>query len=410
MESLAAKRQATTRLSLISEESQARQSVTVGAETTKLLSELGTVESKVAKLMKGSPAEMHREENLLHQAAQDALVAGEAKVQAKSKREHLATLVKRARALAQVRSNSTLGSSTRAEAAMLTYGDRVAKVAKDDRRILSEAKMVEQKVQAALKGKNASLSARVTKLLDMAQDKIREVASSEDHAAEEAREAVLHLRAQGQQHQKSSAAQLLSRAASGRVQRAASRQRAMSQALAEEGKYAAGEGALVKDGQQVLSQMSQLKGMVAQAFANSNSQGVEKAMEVGELLDKAREEQRKATDLNQKQATESRDDMKRLAALMPKPEEAAAAASKARPHAAPKRPVALAGKHPMALSNVSMVKDQQRLLQETLLAERSINASLNGSKDVRKAVFNLMEKARSAEQNILALEGQAKKQ
>jgi len=396
MESLGkqTKLNANGRLSLISEQGQARQGV--GAETTRLLSKLGMVETKVADLMRGNPEEMHREENLLHQAAQDALVAGEAKVRAQSKKEHLITLIKNARALAQVRSNSTFEAKSTlregAEMRMLTYGDRISKVANDDRHILSETKMVEQKVQAALKGKNASLSARVTKLLDMAQDKIREVASSEDHIAQEARKEALrlHTRQQQQQSKKSSAAQVLSRVVTSRAERRAMRQRAVTQALAEEGRYAAGETALAKDGQKVLSEMSQLKGMVAQAFANTNSQGVEKAMEVGELLDTARDDQRRATELNEKQAKDVSNDMKKLSALMPAP-----VASSIR-----------------VLTNASL-SDQQHLLQETMLAEKAINASFDGNKTdnktagVRNQVFALMEKARLAEQGLLAAEAKA---
>jgi hypothetical protein len=385
---------------LISEQGQAHQGVTLGAETTRLLSELGTVETKVASLMKGSPGEMHKEEDLLHQAAQDALVAGEAKVRAKGKREHLLSLIKKAQTLTQVKSNSTqrLG----AEAAMLSYGERIAKVASNDRRIFSEVQMVEQKVQAALKGKNASVSAKVTKLLDMAEDKIKEVASSEDHVAQEARTAAQKIHA-FQQLKSSSTAQMLSRAhakaVTSRAERNAMRQRAVSQALAEEGKYAAGESALAKDGQRVFSEMAQLKGMVAQAFAHTDSKGVEKAMKVGELLGKAQDDQRQASELDAKQAKDTRADMERLSAMVPAPVPSAKVA-KAAIHAP---------KFPLALANMSVVKDQQHLLKETLLAERAINASLNESNNVsvQKEVLRLMEKARLSEQNILALEAKA---
>merc|ERR1719235_143565 len=75
---------------------------------------------------------------------------------------------------------------------------------------------------------------------------------------------------------------------------------ARSKVAQEQSAYTSGMNKLVADEKSVISEFADVKGAVAQAFAGRDSKAVEQAMEVGELLDQARQEQRQVTDKDSK--------------------------------------------------------------------------------------------------------------
>lgn len=78
-----------------------------------------------------------------------------------------------------------------------------------------------------------------------------------------------------------------------------------SKLLQEQRAYTSGMAQLARDGKAVLSRFTMVRGAVAQAFAGKDSKGVETAMELGELLDRARENQQKVTDGDMREARDA---------------------------------------------------------------------------------------------------------
>merc|ERR1719401_1895764 len=75
---------------------------------------------------------------------------------------------------------------------------------------------------------------------------------------------------------------------------------AKSGALQEQRTYTSAMTELVKDDKAALTKFPEVKNAIANAFAGKDSKAVEKAMELGELLDRMRQKQQQVTDIDMK--------------------------------------------------------------------------------------------------------------
>lgn len=239
----------------------------LGVGTGKILGELGAVEGMVEKALRGHPQELRVEEQALHQAERAAKAlqhprAGSLVELGKTRAESLQKLHAGAEQLEQQRSRAA-AAALREER---SYSKAEGRLSKDGEKMLSEFTSLEDSIAQAFAGKDSKAvrtAMKAGQLLEQARDDQQHVTQSEAaEAAKAGKKADVLAAALTQTSAESKAAQ---------AQRA----------------YTSGMANLVKDEKAVLSEFSGLKGAVAQAFAGKDSKAVEKAMEVGELLDRA---------------------------------------------------------------------------------------------------------------------------
>lgn len=388
----------------------------------KILHEMGAVESKVAQLMHGHPMELRREEKLLHEASEAAFRAGESSAISKSmmtkereSREHLATLIQSkhgdAKKMATHSSvSSAVNSAVKAEQGMLLhYASGMSKLAKTDRRLLSETTKAKEAAIQALSGKDSKVADEVAELLSRAQGEEKKILGSEVAQARMARHKAKHVAKQRtselQQSKHMHHAEALSRTAM--------RQQEVSEALSAHRKFAAGEAKLAKEGKNMIGDFSELKNAVASAMAGGSSKDVETAMEVGSLLDQARNSQQDVTKLEEQQVKETkvqeRELVKEKVHLIKEAKE-----PKHVTHALLQQQDQ-AGMESLAKENEKMVvkaahraasqaRHERKLLSETMRAEDAIKKSLRGrgAAKVRAEIVRMMEKAKHMEKKSIS--------
>jgi len=247
-----------------------RESAKVGAG--QMLGELGTVENMMEKALTGHPKELKAEERALHMAEHAATAlqnprAGSLVELTKSRTEVLQELG----ALGQERRRS-MATALQEER---SYGTAERRLSEDGQKVLSQFASLEDSVAQAFAGKDSSAvktAMQVGELLEKARDDQTQVTKS--NAAEA-----------------STAGKKADALAAAFAQTSVE-----NKALQEQRAYTTGMTSLVKDEKSTLSEFSGLRAAVAQAFAGKDSKAVEKAMEVGELLDRAHEGQKKVTE------------------------------------------------------------------------------------------------------------------
>mmetsp|Transcript_36642 Transcript_36642/g.72490 ORF Transcript_36642/g.72490 Transcript_36642/m.72490 type:complete len:503 (-) Transcript_36642:106-1614(-) len=228
----------------------------VASGTGKILNELSAAEGMMKSELHGHPKILQEEMSLLH-GAEDAA-------------RHTARLNTR---LIQHKSTQSTGLSSG--------------------RILGELGQVEKMAQKVLAGH--------PKELELEESALHQA----EHAAKVfARPALLVVgKTQGTAHQKVQV---------GTAQLLEERSRSMQEALQQERTYGAAESQLVKDGDTLVSDFGKIEDSIAQTFAGKDSKAVKTAMQVGELLDKARGEQQQVNKLNDAEATHAKKDAETL--------------------------------------------------------------------------------------------------
>lgn len=241
-----------------------------------LLGELGTVENMVQKALGGHPKELKAEERALHMAEHAAESLQNPRVGSlveltKSRTENLQNLRVGIEQLGQERRRS-MATALQEER---SYGKAERQLSEDGQKTLSQFANLEDSIAQAFAGKDSKAvktAMQVGELLDKARDEQKQVTALNAREATTAGKEADSLAA------------------------AFAQTSTESKAMQEQRAYTKGMTALVKDEKSTLSEFSGLKAVVAQAFAGKDSKAVEKAMEVGELLDRARDGQKKVTE------------------------------------------------------------------------------------------------------------------
>jgi uncharacterized protein YneF (UPF0154 family) len=264
---------------------QQKGSVSAGVGAGQMLNELGTVENMVEKALKGHPEKLSAEEHAL-QVAEDAARAlqnpraGSLVEVTKSGTESLQELHAGAAQL-EVERRRSMATALKEER---SYSTAERRLSEDGQKVLSQFSTLEDSIAQAFAGKDSNAvktAMQVGELLEKARGEQKQVQSLN---AKEASVAGKHADALAAVFAQSSAE---------------------SKAMQEQRAYTTGMTTLVKDEKSTLSEFSGLKSAVAQAFAGKDGNAVEKAMEVGELLDRAREGQRKVTEEDAKDAADA---------------------------------------------------------------------------------------------------------
>lgn len=164
----------------------------------------------------------------------------------------------------------------------------------------------------------------------------------------------------------------------------------MASAMQEERKYGAAERQLAQNGNQLLSEFGKIEDSIAQTFAGKDSKAVKTAMKVGELLDKARDEQQRVSKLNAAEAAEAGKDADALAAAFAQTESKSKAMQEQRAYTA-------------EMSN--LVKDEKSVLSEFGGLKTAVAQAFAGQdgKAVEKAmeVGELLDRAREGQKQVL---------
>jgi len=248
----------------------------------KIVGELGQAEKMVQKVLAGHPKELQLEESALHQAEQAAKVLARPTLLAMSRTQGTAhqELQLTSKQLEEQRSRS-MKTTLQQER---QYGGAERQLVKDGDALVSEFGQIEDSIAQNFAGKDSKAvktAMQVGALLDKA-------------------------RGEQQQVNKLNAAEATRASKEADVLEAAFPQTNFkSKSMQEQKAYTAGMSNLIKDEKSVLSQFSDLKTAVAQAFAGRDGKAVEKAMEVGELLDQARDRQKNVAERDAKNAADA---------------------------------------------------------------------------------------------------------
>lgn len=361
------------------------------ARAGKILGELGTAEGMLDKLLKGHPDVLGKEEKALHKAEAAAHdIAGISKhIQRK-----VPSLVETGNGegdnlqKAEVSMESLQALRRKAMKDELReerrFGAEETSLAKDGKKILSEFSQAEDSIAQAFAGKDSKgvkEAMEVGEILEKARAEQEQVTKLNIKEAAKSRRQAVKVEKQ------------VAALAQSSVE---------SKEMQEQHAYTSGMKQLAKDDTAVLSEFSQVKGAIANAFAGQDSQGVEKAMEVGELLDQARKDQQQVTEGDAKDAKEAPKLFRhfrgqRHASLLHKTSKNHKSSVHHR-HTAESK-----AQHRSRLQ--SLLRNERRILSETNSAEAEIRHELRANSPagehaaatIEQEVMGLMEKAKHAE-------------
>lgn len=337
----------------------------------KILGELGQVEKMAQKILAGRPKDLQLEENALHQAEQAAKVFARPALLGMSKSQGAAQqkLQVSSKQLEEQHSSS-MQTALHQER---QFGAAEQQVAKDGDALVSEFGQIEDSIAQTFAGKDSravKTAMQVGELLDKARDEQQQVNKlNVAEATKASKEA-------------------------DRLEAALAQITVKSKSMQEQQAYTAGMSHLIKDEKSVLSQFSGLKTAVAQAFAGQDGKAVEKAMEVGEILDQARDAQKHIAEKDAKNAVDASKLFEEI--------------SQHSPHSAKRTFLQKQGQSltaaAMHLSRMqSLASRQQGMVRLTEKAEDAITREL--AKDGRHEamtteheVISLMEQAKKAEE------------
>mmetsp|Transcript_87614 Transcript_87614/g.165160 ORF Transcript_87614/g.165160 Transcript_87614/m.165160 type:complete len:512 (-) Transcript_87614:63-1598(-) len=255
--------------------------------TGQMLDKLNKVENMVEKVLSGHPKELKEEEKALHQAQSAAQALQNPQAGA------LVEVTKASYEQLEEQRSRSVAAAFQEER---SYGKAEHQLSKDGEKILAEFGNAEDSVAQAFAGRDSKAvktAMQVGELLEKARDEQQHVTSL--NAAEAAKA-----------DKKASA-----------LASAFAQTTAEGKAAQEQRAYIAGMSSLAKDEKASLSQFAGIKSAVAKAFAGQDSKAVEKAMQVGELLDEARSDQQHVAERDAKAATDASDEFHRLASHVP---------------------------------------------------------------------------------------------
>jgi len=243
----------------------------------KMLGELGQVESLAQKVLAGHPKELQLEENALRQAEQAAKVfakpallqASKVQVEGQQKMSVSTEQLEHQR----IRSMQVAMQQER------SYGAAERQLAQSGDKLASEFGQIEDSIAQAFAGKDSKAvktAMQVGELLDKAHGDQQQI--NKFNVAEATKAST----------------------AADRLEAVFAQTSAASKSMQEQRAYTSGMSNLVKEEKSVLSQFSGLKSAVAKAFAGQDDKAVEKAMEVGRLLDEARDSQQQVANRDAK--------------------------------------------------------------------------------------------------------------
>lgn len=263
---------------------------TAGEGLNKDASLLGEAKTEVEKLLHGHPVELQKEEQALNEAmsaihglSKPVAAFVETKTMAASRSETMVSV-----AMLEEQRSSSMATAVRAKRSYATAEGKIATLGGS---ILSQFGILKDAIAQAFAGKDSKAvqtAMEVGEMVDGARAKQQEVVKmSVAEAAKAKREAAT---------QEAAFAQMS----------------AQSKEVQEQHAYMSGMARLATEEKSTIGKFSDLKGAVAQAFAGKDSNAVEKAMQVGELLDKARQEQQDVMKRDQKEASSAHELFKKL--------------------------------------------------------------------------------------------------
>lgn len=255
---------------------------------------LGMAESQIKQLLQGHPVEMQKEEQALNQAMSAA------RSLSKPRAAFVETHVKQTKSSSKTEVSAAMLEEQRSSSMATAlhekrrYATAEEKLAKEGHHTLSLFASVKDAIAQAFAGKDSNAvktAMEVGEMVDAAQTHQQEVVK---HTVAEAAKATQEVHAQ---------------------EAAFAQMSAQSKEMQEQRAYTSGMAHLATTGKAILKGLSDLKGVVAEAFAGQDSKGVEKAMEVGELLDEAHREQQDVTQKDQKEAVGAAELFRQLRAM-----------------------------------------------------------------------------------------------
>merc|ERR1719410_4047 len=363
----AARHTATRKTELI----QHQKTETMALNSGKIVGELGQAEKMVQKVLAGHPRELQVEESALHQAEQAAKVLTRPTLLAMSRTQGTAhqELQLNSKQLEEQRSRS-MKTTLQQER---QYGVAERQLVKDGDALVSEFGQIEDSIAQNFAGKDSKAvktAMKVGALLDKArgeQQRVNKLNAAEASGA--SKEANLLEAAFPQTNFK-------------------------SKSMQEQQAYTAGMSNLIKDEKSVLSQFSGLKTAVAQAFAGRDGKAVEKAMEVGELLDQARDRQKHVAERDAKNAADASKLFQKISQHSQRPAKKTFLQKQG-------RSLTAAAMH--ALRMQSLTSKQQGIVRLTENAEDAISRELvkdgrHEAMATEHEVISLMEQAKKAEE------------
>jgi hypothetical protein len=282
-------------------------------------------------------------------------------------------------ALQEQRSQSTL-KALKVEQKFATAEDQLAQ---HGSKIVSEFSDIKKALAKAMAGKDETAvetAMNVGELLDQARDKQKDTMAlnKKEAAVAKAKVAVL--------------------------EQEAAKNDAMSKAKQEEHAYTSGMATLATDDKATLASFSGLDKMISEAFAGQNSAGVQKAMQVGELLNDARIAQSEVTDQDQKDLKEAPQMFHKIEAMVQHSKTSHKHALVQKRGGAHREGLKASAQQKMRLQR--LMTGERHVLSETASAEGAIEKELAAegakSKDGGKA-------AAAAERDVIAALEQAKK-
>lgn len=179
---------------------------------------------------------------------------------------------------------------------------------------------------------------------------------------------------------------------------------AQSKAVQEERAYTSGMARLASDSKAILGEFADLKSAVANAYAGKNSKAVQDAMEVGELLDQAREQQQDVAKRDEAEATSAKKLFQNLRSRSSQTtliqKEGAGQVASARAT--------------QAMRLQRLAASERKTLRETKDAEDKVKKLLRASHDAKAAavqdeVVAALEKAERSEESALDATGKVRR-
>jgi len=337
----------------------------------KILGEIGQVEKMAQTVLAGHPKELQLEESALHQAEQATKVLARPALLAMNKAQGAAhqKLQLSSKQLEEQHSRSMQTALQQKR----QHGAAERQLVKGGDKLISEFGQIEDSIAQNFAGKDSKAvktAMQVGELLDKA-------------------------RGEQQQMNKLNAAEATKTSKEADALEAAFPQtNSRSKSMQEQQAYTAGMSNLMKDEKSVLSQFSGLKTAVAQAFAGRDDKAVEKAMEVGELLDQAHDRQTNVAERDAKAAADASKLFQEISQHSQRPAKKTFLQKQGRSSTA-------AAMHASRMQ--SLASKQQGMVRLTESAEDAITRELakdgrHGAMATEHEVISLMEHAKKAEE------------
>lgn len=256
---------------------------TAGARAARIMREIGGAEHEVAKVMHGHPEELRQEEELLHQASELTLRAGQMASHRAAARPRRASLLQ---------SKAAAGAGAAAAAELASMATQEVKLTKTDGKLYREAVEAQAAASAALQGKD---KAQVLELMGEVQEAQRKVVASDLGELKETRKLGRELKAGRAGHHSTKGASAAGMAVV---------------AAAEERAYAKGQAKLAREGHHLEGEIRAAKAQVAAAVGKRDAKA---AAEVQKLMSEALSEQQQVVRAEAHDARDAEERAKKIA-------------------------------------------------------------------------------------------------